>query len=57
MAPMDRWSQNLHSVTKTRKFGSKIVKFEAFKNHDFYTKKKVFLFICAQLFSSIVLSK
>ena len=42
---------------KTRQFGSKMVKLEAFENHHFYTRKRVFLFICAQLFSSIVHSK
>ena len=32
-------------------------KLDAFENYHFYTRKRVFLFICAQLFSSIVLSK
>ena len=43
---------------KTRPFGLKMVKFEADKNHLFHTKRvRVFLLICPQLFSSIVLSK
>ena len=48
---MTSMESNLHSRTKNGQFGPKMVKLEAFKNHDYpTTRKRVFLFISAHFF-------